>query len=67
MPLILAFFDDEQYPENSNQKEKNRNAKKIFESNLLSYQPHNKSYAQIARFFVIKSVDEDNIHKVKLL
>lgn len=33
---------------------------------MLTYQPQNKSYSQIARFFVIKSVDEDNIHKVTI-
>lgn len=36
----------------------------MFENNVLTYQPQIKSYSQIARFFVIKSVDEDNIHKV---
>ena len=59
----LEPYDEEEYPENIIQKEKNRNAKKIFESSL-TYQPQNKNYSQIARFFVIKSVDEDNIHKV---
>jgi hypothetical protein len=33
-------------------------------NNMLNYQLQNKNYSQIARFFVIKSVDEDNIHKV---
>ena len=58
-------YDEEEYPENIVQKEKNRNAKKIFESSL-TYQPQNRNYSQIARFFVIKSVDEDNIHKVNI-
>ena len=67
--IIFAQNDDEGKKkltqENYNQNEKNNQAKILFESTNLSSIPHSIIYSQIARFFVIKSVDEDNIHKVK--